>query len=113
MPDSTSEFGTFEEAKICPRCKMTGESLGKNKGPVGTAPGTQMHIFRCNEPGCPWEGTNWTVQVNPDGTIPIRKDEPRRPKYHPVDRAMMKQVQDSVAAQHQRSIELGRANPLQ
>ena len=59
----------FEEAKRCPRCEKPGtltytESLPK---------GAKAHTYSCYTEGCRWEGTGWIVQVNADGSIPIRE----------------------------------------
>lgn len=60
---------TFEEAKRCPRCKFPGEETAVLPGDRGS----KVHTLVCRTPGCPWENTNWIVQVQRDGSIPLRK----------------------------------------
>lgn len=73
MPDTT-----YEEAKRCPKCKEPGIDVGGNlRGPHGST----MHTIQCRNVRCSWYNTNYTVQVNADGSIP----EPTldRPKSFP------------------------------
>jgi hypothetical protein len=58
---------TLEDAKRCPRCEKSGR-VGPPKNTL--RPGTQVVVVTCETVGCPWEGTGWPVQINPDGSIP-------------------------------------------
>jgi hypothetical protein len=67
MPETT-----FEEAKRCPKCKMPGDDVSQTvitdkELKMGKA---TVHMIYCRNDGCPWHNTAWSVQVNPDGTIP-------------------------------------------
>lgn len=65
--------GSFEEARHCPKCEMSGEETG-NIRPVQPGPGVtrgaMLHQFKCMNNRCKWYTTSWFVQINPDGTIP-------------------------------------------
>lgn len=65
--------GSFEEAKHCPKCKMSGEATGEMR-PVsraaGVTRGAMLHKYACRNSRCKWFNTFWFIQINPDGTIP-------------------------------------------
>jgi len=90
---------TYEEAKRCPRCKEPGVDIGSVRGPHGS----RIHAIQCRTPRCKWFQTNYSVQVNSDGTIP----EPSldRPKNFPklpersaedVDRMLDRLYNDTI-----------------
>jgi hypothetical protein len=64
---------TFEEAKICPKCKQPGEQTHVENGPRGS----KIHTITCKTAVCTWFETGWVVQVLSDGTIPVRESGPR------------------------------------
>jgi len=69
---------TYEEAKRCPKCEQPGVDIGSVRGPHGS----RMHTIQCKNTRCTWYETNYSVQVNQDGSIP----EPslNRPKSYPA-----------------------------
>jgi len=69
---------TYEEARRCPRCEQPGVDIGNRRGPHGS----RLHTIQCKTSRCRWFNTNYTVQVNSDGSIP----EPTldRPKNFPA-----------------------------
>ena len=90
---------TYESAKRCPKCEEPGADIGSVKGPHGS----RLHTIQCKNKRCSWYETNYTVQVNADGTIP----EPTldRPKSFPalpkrsdedVDRQMQQLYQQTL-----------------
>jgi hypothetical protein len=64
-----SELPQYEQAKLCPRCKLPGEVVNKMPAP-NKRPGTQVHVVTCRTSGCRWENTDWIIQVNADGSVP-------------------------------------------
>ena len=63
------EHPTFEAAKICPKCNRPGE-VRKVAPAKNMKPGTQIHFVYCVTELCKWYNTPWTVQTNPDGSVP-------------------------------------------
>lgn len=61
-------MSNYEEAKRCPKCEQPGaEGAARSlKSPHGA----RLLTFSCRNSRCKWFDTNWTVQVNADGTIP-------------------------------------------
>lgn len=105
------EFTSLDIAKRCPRCQEPGKEIRVANNVPGTPGGTKMHVFQCKTGGCGWENTNWLVQENPDGTIPIRKDEPRKPKQFGYDRTLAAQILARMQAELDLSIKLGQQRP--
>jgi hypothetical protein len=101
--------GSFEEAKACPQCGLTGaESGSKNleKG-SGVTRGAKLILFMCMNSRCRWFRTTWAVQVNPDGTVP--DPDEKRPKQFtaPVDAALVEQVRQNALAVQEASLHGG------
>jgi hypothetical protein len=98
---------TWADATKCPRCGFTGEHMPKESKQVGirdssgnriqgVTPGAKLHKIYCRNSRCKWFNTNWTVQVNPDGSIP-EPDAHRRPKqYSRPDPALAAAVQRNL-----------------
>lgn len=63
MPDTT-----FEKAKRCPRCSNPGEVVSIHP----TDRGGKVHVIFCRTAGCKWQDTSWLVEINRDGSIPVR-----------------------------------------
>ena len=62
---------TFEEARRCPKCSSPGE---EQKNEIRSGPnGSKIHVMRCMNERCSWFDTDWIVQVNSDGMVPIRE----------------------------------------
>jgi hypothetical protein len=91
--------GTWEEATACPKCGFTGEHVAKETTQVsirdasgnrihGVTPGARLHKIYCRNSRCSWLNTNWTVQVNPDGSIPDPNERRGPKKYQPLDPAL-------------------------
>lgn len=79
MPEGTGT--TFEEAKKCFKCGNPGEETSQTRAPNGVK--GILHFITCRTPFCPWEDTNWVVQVNDDGSIPTRNTSKRQDKMYP------------------------------
>lgn len=103
---------TWADATKCPKCGLTGEHMVRETKQArlrdddgnrifGIAPGTKLHKIYCRNSRCKWFDTNWTVQVNPDNTIP-EPDTHRRPRqYAAPDAALAEQMRlryDAIAA---------------
>lgn len=84
---------TFEEAKLCPRCKKPGEEASKVPA-RDMKPGTVVYVIFCRTPGCRWENTSWLIQVNPDGSIPTEDYSKREKKTFPVSESAAQQARD-------------------
>lgn len=100
--------GTWDEAKVCPKCGLTGEVMLREKRPVpirdekgnripGVTPGAVLHSIYCRNKRCRWYNTSWQVQVNPDGTIPA-DDRPRDKQFPKVDQARAEAVRQNLQA---------------
>lgn len=100
---------TWQEAIQCPKCGLTGEHMPKESQQVsirdgdgnrirGVTPGAKLHKIYCRNTRCKWLNTNWTVQVNPDGSIP-EPDTHRRPRqYAAPDAAFAAQMKANFDA---------------
>jgi hypothetical protein len=100
--------GSWEEAKVCPRCKMTGDIAknetrrvrsrdGRGQRIFGVTEGAQLYTIYCRNSRCRWFNTPWEVQVNPDGTIPDPNE--RRPRqFSKPDAALAEQVRQRALA---------------
>jgi len=80
MADAT----TFEEAKNCPKCGMPGMEVSATPMhdkdlKYGAA---VVHLIQCRNERCNWFNTNWSVQVNPDGSIPPPQNHRGGPKKY-------------------------------
>lgn len=92
-------YGTWEEARRCPRCGLSGElslnetrNVTKHSGRDVTA-GAVIRTIYCRNSRCRWFNTSWTVQVNPDGTIPdpeARRGPKQFQKLDPARAAQLK-----------------------
>ncbi len=69
----------WEEAIRCPKCDTPGRDTGYLLGPGGV----KTHSIVCVNERCVWFDTNWAIQVQSDGTIPVREDAERQPKVFP------------------------------
>lgn len=94
---------TEEEVRRCPRCEQPG-TMTANR-PIKGKPGAKLQNFMCMNKRCRWYNTEWTVQINPDGTVP----PPQRHKkfFDKPDAALAAQVQANAEAILQRSREQG------
>jgi hypothetical protein len=68
MPDSTLEL-----AKRCPDCKEPGDFQQELPGPRRS----KVKVYVCRNDRCKTKGETWIVQINADGTIPVRKQGPK------------------------------------
>jgi|SRR3954469_2884264 hypothetical protein len=68
MPDST-----IEEARRCPECHEPGEIQQLLAGPRRG----KVHVYICRNERCKTANETWIVQVNADGSIPVRKKGPK------------------------------------
>ena len=64
---------TYEEAKHCPRCKEEGMLASTTPVTMGRGVGGKVEVFKCMNERCRWFETGWTIQINPDGTIPVHR----------------------------------------
>lgn len=70
---------SFEARTMCPKCKLVGEvtlaQVHRDKA--------KTYSITCRNALCRWDGINWLVDVNPDGSVPIvrphKKAYPRMP----------------------------------
>lgn len=65
----------FEEAKRCPRCQKPGEETKVRHLKRGEG---KVMIFTCRTSLCPWENTNWAVQIDANGEIPTLYPGPKQ-----------------------------------
>lgn len=108
-------YGTWEDATACPKCGYTGELEPRESKQVavrdaagkrifGVTPGAKLHKIYCRNSRCRWFDTCWTVQVNPDGSIPD-PEEHRGPKqYTPLDPALAAQMKANFESLHEATL---------
>ena len=95
--------GTWDEAIVCPKCGLTGEHMPKERKQVGVrdgagnrihgvTSGARLEKIYCRNSRCKWFDTNWTVQVNPDGSIPDPEERRAPKRYQPLDSALAAQM---------------------
>ena len=70
---------TWDQAIKCPKC----DQPGRDTGHVSDASGAKLYSIMCENAACVWFETNWAIQVQSDGTIPIREHPERQPKVFP------------------------------
>ena len=75
---------SYQEAIVCPECKMTGNVRLKRVAPkqAGLPRGTMVHSVYCENKLCSWYNTAWMIQVNPDGSVPAPRDHRGEPKIY-------------------------------
>lgn len=74
---------TPEQAKHCPRCNQMGETVNTYVTPhPTTGRPTKVHVIQCRNLSCNWYQTNWVVQEDEDGKVPVR-DSGHEPKTFP------------------------------
>jgi hypothetical protein len=89
-------LSTYEEAHLCPKCEEPGKLVNKRRATSSAAmPGTMVELLECPNDRCPdfvppsiigtstrvpGERYRWSVQVNPDGTIPPKGSGGSGPK---------------------------------
>lgn len=69
---------SFEEAKLCPKCGEPGEEIGKSRADK------RIVYVQCNNERCVWYNTNWLIQKNEDGTVPVREPGDNTDKQFPT-----------------------------
>jgi len=74
---------TLEEASQCPTCHEP--ALKLREGPHPQRARAKLIYFRCANNRCPMQGQGHVVQINPDGTIPIRQAGPKQYPELPND----------------------------
>lgn len=74
---------TFEEARRCPKCDQPGQVQEKEERTIVANDGKRatVRVVRCMNKRCRWFDTDWIIQVNDDGTVPVR--EGHQPKAYP------------------------------
>lgn len=97
----------YEEAKKCPKCGKPGEIRKSYPAPQssGLKPGTEIRLCYCTTEKpfeCPWYNTSWTIQVNPDGTVPPPRDHTFSPKEYVADPEaddIIRRIEESLTMQ--------------
>jgi len=56
---------SFEEVRICPRCKQTGRIDSERP----RRDGSKIVTIFCEVRSCRWFNTSWIIQIMPDGSI--------------------------------------------
>jgi hypothetical protein len=64
---------TFEEAKRCPRCTQPGEQINAHTEQRPRRGLATIYTIICRNERCNRFDRTWIIQVNADGTIPIRQ----------------------------------------
>lgn len=80
MSESTGT--TLEEASRCPKCQEPGKHVATK--PLTSSSG-KLLMFLCENKRCKWYSTEWPVQVNSNGTIPLTLQRPKQFQPLPDD----------------------------
>lgn len=105
MTDDTRT--TFEEAKLCPKCKRAGEVRKSFKAENARGKMVDVHLVYCTTELCPWFGSPWVVQVNDDGTIPQPYSQLGDKQYPKLSQESVSRVEDNIRRQLQAETEQG------
>lgn len=90
---------TFEEAKKCPKCNQPGEDKFTKPSIDRRGQRVELHFIFCRTVLCPWNDTNWVVQVNSDGSIPEAYNQ-LGPKNFPLaSKETESRINDAIQAQ--------------
>jgi hypothetical protein len=94
-------MASFEEARACPKCAVSGEVNGARNIPRSR---DRLMTIWCRNARCQWYNTSWVVQQRPDGSVP--DPDPRGhikdyPKTTPSGLIVgnMQQLEDLLEAQ--------------
>lgn len=98
-----TNIATWEEARRCPMCDLAGDETAQRRLPRGMG---RLVTLMCRNARCKWFDTPWTVQVNPDGTIPIREAAGEK-KFPALDAAFAERVASALAAEAEAQTKTG------
>lgn len=93
---------TYDEARRCPKCKELGDKTSEQSLRTSMQRGAKLHIFTCRNERCKWFETTWSVQVNPDGTIPpptLHRDKNFRPLPSGREQRVVEQLERQYQAE--------------
>ena len=96
---------TLEEAGRCPTCNSAGVVSATIVAP-GMPAGTKLLTYMCKSALCPDSGGVWLVQVNPDGSIPPKRDHTGEKKLYvgfDEDTAQAQRIRDMIEMERQLS----------
>jgi hypothetical protein len=97
---------TFEEASRCPKCNLPGEEAAPIPAPNAKR-GAKLVFVWCRTSGCPWEGTNWVVQINPDGSVPKPYEQLGEKRYPKLSPESETKVREAIESQVRHEIQPG------
>lgn len=97
---------TLEEASRCPKCGTPGNQTGVRPLTSGTG---KLLMYKCENNRCRWFNTEWPVQVNANGTIPLTLQRPKQfqPLIEDGGRTLAN-IERQLAAETQRGAEINR-----
>lgn len=72
VPTNTDTVSMLEEASACPICKQPGKEVRRDRQRTPTGKMATILTINCENERCRWNGTGWVVQLNDDGSIPVR-----------------------------------------
>lgn len=72
-----STVSMLEEASACPICKQPGRVVISIRQRVPSGKMATIDTYNCDNERCRWYGTGWVVQLNDDGSIPVRNPNKR------------------------------------
>ena len=89
----------LDEAKRCPKCQQPGEQqAGYELVKEGRHRGAKVHTFICQNEDCVWYKTGWVLQINPDGSIPVRKKgQKEHPEMNEFQKAMARRELEQLS----------------
>lgn len=76
---------TYEDAKRCPKCSDVGLICSIHRSTGARGQRCNVETYQCMNDRCARKGDRWIVQINDDGTIPVRDESNQRKQYEPLD----------------------------
>jgi hypothetical protein len=80
---------SYEDACKCPKCENPMVEISSTPAP--TERGAQIKTLECQTELCRWYGERKLVQINKDGTVPVREASKEFKPYTPSQQAALTQ----------------------
>jgi hypothetical protein len=90
---------TFEEAKLCPKCRRPGDDRKTTMERNSRGRLVEVHLIYCTTKLCRWYNTSWVVQVNEDGSIPEAYTQLGDKKYPKISQEMGSKIEENILRQ--------------
>jgi hypothetical protein len=101
---------TYEKAKRCYRCEVPGELMSKSRQQRPRRGMCTIEIYKCQNNRCRGFERTWPVQVNDDGSIPVRPKATPNNKEFPMPKGLIT-LGESYTEHVLREIRQGESGP--